>query len=239
MSNESYIFQQIKENDLLNVATNVVGPAFGLDDSSDTLFKYYFPNLKCRLRSSIKTAHLRLKLAGSNNNVFGLFNKTTNEYITTATYTPSNRDISLFLVFICGVLLLPLRSDIYTLFRVLNLLIGVGKMEKKLKNVVPNFHEIENIATKPETQGKGFGSKLIQQMHNMINKKNDNLPIALFCCNAKIYERNGYICWNKIYIDDIPNNGKLIMNAMIYHKDKKELNKLIDKLKESNSFSCF
>lgn len=66
--------------------------------------------------------------------------------------------------------------------------------EERHKDLVPNDHwYLQNIAVKPEEQGKGYGGLLIKAMIEKV--KSDGLPIYLETNTAKamsIYQRYGF-----------------------------------------------
>lgn len=90
-------------------------------------------------------------------------------------------------------------EDLKLVFRCIGLfrIAKVMKRESEVKKFIPNTPHIYLwfIGTSPESQGKGAGGKLLQEILKMASAK--NLPVYLVTSTARnfsFYERHGFQC---------------------------------------------
>eukprot|EP01084_Bolivina_argentea_P133261 235153_1 len=120
---------------------------------------------------------------------------------------------------------------------------AIPMIEQRLMTHYPRFYQLELIAIKPETRGRGYGSKMIQYAHKEIlnkigNNENDKkIPIFLFTPSpaaVQFYKKNGYKVFVVVKISSKP---ELSIFGMVYNHDKRTLDQIYNKLTENQPFN--
>ena len=152
------------------------------------LMQYFIPNKDKRYKDLDAIWYTEVIYAHRFGKIFGIENS---KGSFDAVIITIDKRISNFKMFLCGAMRIPLRlgSDFMKRQDI------ISKIQNSMEDKYANFPHryLWAVATMPQSQGKGYGSKLVQ--HILEDLRGINLPCYLETTklnNIKIYEKLGF-----------------------------------------------
>eukprot|EP01084_Bolivina_argentea_P062736 114709_1 len=237
---QDVVFRPSEANDALKLVDNVITPSY---TRSLFEFKYIIPRSHRPIRSEIihsifsKLIPFFIQKKTKYYNSYTFLNKKLNILLG---YILTNNNINnislidyLILLWKDIIFTIPYHINIYSCWKLLQIYCAQKLIHHEFKRRFTDFkyESIEMIAVKNQYQNKGYGSHMIQQIHQQIyddkNKcKNDKLPVILTYSSTPqsihLYERNGYKQFITVFM-----GVEIRCHGFLYHKDNEYLNKIL------------
>jgi len=247
-------FYKLHPDNTMKVIENVITPAF----LSDENYKYLYPNVTDRelainhrfkqlIPSLMKSKHI---------NSFMLKNDEMNEEIGhVLLYGPNDNESESeyhesILDYLCvsnNRHLIKVSNKLTTGIKMLCLMNVMNHEYNNINRVINKFNdnygywEISCVSINPNIQSIGYGTLIMNNIHNIIKRKNEtrcdyyNTPTILFTSTPaalRFYEKLGYKRFMETSVFEA-NNNQITSYSLIYHHDNKVLKQWMNILNDN------